>query len=205
MIRMIAKQRTARPRSCLAVGACVSLAACASGQSILVAGNDATTTTRPAAPATTASSGTAGPPSTICLVKPCATSTPSAGGLPTTIQLVAPASEAGGPTGLGMAPGVTMSLAGNADFATCPVDALESASEPVHITFWHAMQSAQGDALAELTDQYNASQDRVVVELQNQNGYEELIDKYFQSSQRIAPTSCRCPSTCSSRWPTPTR
>ena len=45
----------------------------------------------------------------------------------------------------------------------------------------------QGDALAELTDQYNASQDRVVVELQNQNGYEELIDKYFQSSSGGPP------------------
>ena len=52
-----------------------------------------------------------------------------------------------------------------------PVDALDDASEPVRITFWHTMQSAAGDALAALTEEYNASQDRVVVELQNQNGY----------------------------------
>ena len=55
------------------------------------------------------------------------------------------------------------------------------------------MQSAQGDALAALTDQYNASQDRVVVELQNQNGYEELIDKYFQSSTEDRPNVVQMP------------
>ena len=44
-----------------------------------------------------------------------------------------------------------------------------------------------GRCPAALTDEYNASQDRVVVELQNQNGYEELIDKYFQSSQEDRP------------------
>ena len=88
---------------------------------------------------------------------------------------------------------MTVALAGNPDFAACPVDALESADEPVQITFWHAMQSAQGDALAQLTDLYNASQDRVVVELQNQNGYEELIDKYFQSSQEDRPHVVQMP------------
>ncbi len=84
-------------------------------------------------------------------------------------------------------------MAGNPDFASCPVDALDSATEPVHIVFWHTMQSAQGDALAALTDQYNASQDRVVVELQNQNGYEELIDKYFQSSTEDRPNVVQMP------------
>jgi sn-glycerol 3-phosphate transport system substrate-binding protein len=176
----------------LAFGACITLAACASGQSILQAGNDATTSTKPPAPATTA--GGVGPPTTICLFPPCATqSTDDAAGLPTTIQLATPASNVGEPTGLAAGPGVTVALAGNPDFATCPVDALESADEPVRITFWHAMQSAQGDALARLTDEYNASQDRVVVELQNQNGYEELIDKYFQSSPGDRPHVVQMP------------
>jgi sn-glycerol 3-phosphate transport system substrate-binding protein len=66
-------------------------------------------------------------------------------------------------------------------------------SEPVHITFWHTMQSAAGDALSALTEEYNASQDRVVVELQNQNGYEELIDKYFQSSVEDRPHLTQLP------------
>ncbi len=174
------------------VGACLGLAACASGQSILQAGDSGTTTTKPPVPSTTA--GTVGPPTTICIVEPCAVpTTAGAAGLPTTIQLVTPVTEAGGPTGLAAAPGVTVALAGNPDFAACPVDALESVDEPVRITFWHAMQSAQGDALAELTDLYNASQDRVIVELQNQNGYEELIDKYFQSSPEDRPHVVQMP------------
>jgi sn-glycerol 3-phosphate transport system substrate-binding protein len=176
----------------LAAGACITLAACASGQSILRAGNDATTTTKP--PVSTAPGATVGPPTTICLVEPCPTApTATSAGLPTTIQLATPATEAGGPTGLAAAPGVTVSLAGNPDFAACPIDALDSASEPVHITFWHTMQSAQGDALTALTDLYNARQDRVVVELQNQNGYEELIDKYFQSSAEDRPHLVQMP------------
>ncbi len=63
----------------------------------------------------------------------------------------------------------------------------------MRITFWHTMQSAAGDALAALTEEYNASQDRVVVELQNQNGYEELIDKYFQSSVEDRPHLTQLP------------
>ena len=78
-------------------------------------------------------------------------------------------------------------------FATCPVDALDDVDEPVHITFWHSMQSAEGDALVDLTDVYNASQDRVVVELQNQNGYDEAIDKYFQSSPDDRPDVVQLP------------
>ena len=116
-------------------------------------------------------------------------SRPAVAAAPTTIQL-APAPA---PTGLGAAPGVTMVMAGNPDFAACPVDALEAIDEPVRITFWHAMQSAQGDALTDLTNLYNASQDRVVVELQNQNGYEELIDKYFQSSSDDRPHVVQMP------------
>ena len=175
----------------LAVGACVTLAACASGQSILQAGDAATTTTKP--PGSTAPGATVGPPTTICLVQPCPTGpAATSDGLPTTIQLVAPATEAR-PGGFSGAPGVTVQVAGNPDFAACPVDALEAATEPVRITFWHTMQSAAGDALAALTDDYNASQDRVVVELQNQNGYEELIEKYFQSSPSDRPHLAQLP------------
>ena len=182
-----------RPRTTrlLVAGASVTLAACASGQSILQAGNAATTTTSP--PGSTAPGATVGPPTTICLVQPCPTSPPAtSGGLPTTIQLVAPATDVR-PGGFSRAPGVTVQVAGNPDFAACPVDALEAAEEPVRITFWHTMQSAAGDALAALTEEYNASQDRVVVELQNQNGYEELIEKYFQSSPSDRPHLAQLP------------
>ena len=185
---MTMRTRTTR---LLVAGASVALAACASGQSILQAGNAATTSTKP--PGSAAPGAAVGPPTTICVVEPCATGpNPTNAGLPTTIQLATPASEAR-PGGFSGAPGVTVQLAGNPDFAACPVDALEAAGEPVRITFWHTMQSAAGDALAALTDMYNASQDRVVVELQNQNGYEELIEKYFQSSPGDRPHLAQLP------------
>ena len=63
----------------------------------------------------------------------------------------------------------------------------------MHITFWHTMTNTLEDTLVALTDLYNASQDRVVVELQNQNGYSEVIDKYFQSSQDDRPDIVQMP------------
>ncbi len=173
------------PRSrLLTVGACMTLAACASGNSILQAGNDGT---KPP-PVTMAPGATAGAPTTIQMF-------PSGGGAgPTTIQLGAPStSAASGPTGFAGAPGVTIPMAGNSDFAPCPVGAHEDAAAPVPIQFWHTMQSAQGEALAALTEQYNASQDQVVVELVNQNGYEEQIDKYFQASDQDRPELVQMP------------
>ena len=66
-------------------------------------------------------------------------------------------------------------------YPDCPTGALDSADGPVEITYWHGMTADNEEALEFITDQYNASQDRVVVELQNQGGYLEVIDKYYQS------------------------
>lgn len=63
--------------------------------------------------------------------------------------------------------------------AQCPVDALDDADGPVQITFWHSMTVELGDTLTELVEEYNASQDRVEVELQFQGGYTESLDKYL--------------------------
>ena len=48
-------------------------------------------------------------------------------------------------------------------------------------------------SLIALTDEYNASQDRVHVELQNQTSYNSAIDKYIQSSQDSRPTLIQFP------------
>jgi sn-glycerol 3-phosphate transport system substrate-binding protein len=69
----------------------------------------------------------------------------------------------------------------------CPVDALDDVTAPVDITFWHALGSSLEDSLAKLTDEYNASQTKVRVTLQNQGGYKEAIDKYTQSGQADRP------------------
>lgn len=169
----------------LAASGCITLAACASGQSILQAGNDGT---KPP-PSTSAPGATFGTPTTIRIAPPA-----SSGAAPTTIRIAPPAStEAARPGGFAGSPGVTIAVQGNEDFAQCPVDALETADGPVHIEFWHTMQSVQGEALATLTEQYNESQDSVVVELQNQTGYEELIDTYFQANPADRPELVQMP------------
>jgi sn-glycerol 3-phosphate transport system substrate-binding protein len=80
-----------------------------------------------------------------------------------------------------------------ADFPGCPTDALDSATGPIDITFWHGMNDVLEDSLIELTDAYNASQDVVKVTLQNQTGYDAAIDKYIQSSPDSRPDMIQLP------------
>jgi sn-glycerol 3-phosphate transport system substrate-binding protein len=65
------------------------------------------------------------------------------------------------------------------DPADCPVDALEAADGPVAIDFWHGMTAANEETLSALTEEYNASQDRVEVNLAFQGTYNETSDKYI--------------------------
>lgn len=144
------------------VGACLVLAACGSGKSILEAGNEpvptaATTTTTPVvtvAPETTPDGGTVAPPPVVTTAAPTVP--------PTT---AAPLDE----------------------FPPCPTDLLAEASGPVDITYWHGMNANNEQALQTLTDAYNAGQDRVRVTLENQGGYQEVFDKYYQSGAGARP------------------
>lgn len=63
--------------------------------------------------------------------------------------------------------------------SACPVKALDSAKGPVTITFWHAMNEANSPTLKKLTDEYNASQDKVRVKLVFTGSYKETLDKYL--------------------------
>jgi sn-glycerol 3-phosphate transport system substrate-binding protein len=74
-----------------------------------------------------------------------------------------------------------------ASLPPCPVDALDDATSPVEITLWFGLAGETEPALLALTDEYNADQNRVVVRVENQGGYKELIDKYVQSSQESRP------------------
>lgn len=60
----------------------------------------------------------------------------------------------------------------------CPIDALEEASKPVEITFWHSMTRANEETLQRLTDRFNRSQPDVKVNLVNQIGYRETLEKF---------------------------
>ena len=63
--------------------------------------------------------------------------------------------------------------------ALCPVDALEDATGPIPIEFWYAMTVELEETLRRLVTEYNASQDRVQVNLVFQGSYNEALDKYL--------------------------
>lgn len=67
------------------------------------------------------------------------------------------------------------------DLPECPLDALEAATELVEITFWHTMTRANEEALISLTDEFNASQDEVVVSLVNNNASDDQHEKYLSA------------------------
>jgi len=67
---------------------------------------------------------------------------------------------------------------GGGGSATCPTKALDSATGPVKITFWHEMTRANEEALVRLTKQFNDSQSKIQVTLVNQTGYKEALQKF---------------------------
>ncbi|MHB1137735.1 MAG: extracellular solute-binding protein [Microthrixaceae bacterium] len=70
---------------------------------------------------------------------------------------------------------------GGADAELCPVDALEDADGPIEITAWHAWVGKTATTLEQIANDYNASQDRVVVKVESQGTYEEMLKKYEDS------------------------
>ncbi|CAB4530579.1 unannotated protein [freshwater metagenome] len=64
------------------------------------------------------------------------------------------------------------------DASLCPVAALDSADGPVKITIWHAWIGLTAKTLESIADSYNKSQDKVVLAVEAQGTYEELLKKY---------------------------
>lgn len=80
------------------------------------------------------------------------------------------------------------------DLPACPVDALDGADGPVEVTFWHAMGVAELErTMTAVTDEYNASQDRVHVTLVNQLGYEENFENYRTATPEDRPSLVQLP------------
>jgi len=75
----------------------------------------------------------------------------------------------------------------------CPIDALDSASGTVEVTFWHAMNTDNEVALQALVGKYNASQTKVKVNLVNQQGYTENFEKYRTASAADRPEIIQLP------------
>ncbi|SEO25704.1 sn-glycerol 3-phosphate transport system substrate-binding protein [Amphibacillus marinus] len=59
-----------------------------------------------------------------------------------------------------------------------PEEVESEPNEPVEVVFWHAMGGALQEALDQIVDQYNASQDAVVVTADYQGTYDEALTKF---------------------------
>ena len=87
------------------------------------------------------------------------------------IALVAAACSSGGDEGSGGD--------GGSDEVACPVDALEGADGPVEITVWRNFNALPRRTFEAMVEEYNTSQDRVVVDFQPQGiSFEEVLRKY---------------------------
>lgn len=75
----------------------------------------------------------------------------------------------------------------------CDPSALDGAEGTVELTFWHGMNGELEKSLVALTDEYNASQSKVKVSLENQGGYEQTLDKYLQSGDGSLPDMVQAP------------
>jgi sn-glycerol 3-phosphate transport system substrate-binding protein len=61
----------------------------------------------------------------------------------------------------------------------CPIEALEQAQEPVEVVLWHFLVAKTEEALAQIVDEYNASQSKVRVRIESQGtSNDELFAKY---------------------------
>lgn len=178
-------------RSRLVAGSLLALslvaAACSSGDSVTTAGQGTGS-----APATEPSS-TESPSTDAPATDPDANDSGSTDSDATDSGSTDPAATDGSSESTTTELAATTTVAPLADEPPCPVDALDDASGPVAITFWHGMTNELEQALVALTDQYNAGQDRVVVTLQNQTSYGSAIDKYIQSSTGSRPHLLQLP------------
>lgn len=71
-----------------------------------------------------------------------------------------------------------------ADLPECPLDSLEGADGPVEITVWHQLVATGLQAFEQVVEEYNASQDQVVVRSESQGtSFEEIQRQYNQAIQ----------------------
>ncbi len=87
------------------------------------------------------------------------------------------------------------------DPSVCPVDALEQADGPVEITIWHPYIALGKRTLEGLIEEYNASQDKVVVRAENQGTTPaEVHRKIEQAAPDRSLPALVVPDDTKTRW-----
>lgn len=119
----------------------------------------------------------------------------------TTSDITSDSGETAGDTGdtTTTAPGPTTTTVPLDALPACPTGVIDDADDVVEIVFWHGLNIDNEDSLARLVEEYNASQDGVRVRLENQGGYKETIDKYFQSGPDSRPDLVMLPDYATQR------
>ena len=69
-----------------------------------------------------------------------------------------------------------------ADLPPCPLDALDQATQPVNVVVWHSLVAKQKDTLDQLAAEYNASQSRVHIQMENVAASDEELMRKFTSA-----------------------
>lgn len=166
MMRAVTRTFPRRVAACLTVGALVATA-CSDGDSAIEAGRDDPPATEPEStdetadtesePTDTADASAAD--GDVDPVEADSTTEPT--------DAVAPASE------------TTTTVSPMADLPTCTPSLLDEVDEPVDVTLWFGLSAPLEDSLESLANDFNDSQDRVRVSIQNQTDYENTIDNYF--------------------------
>lgn len=67
---------------------------------------------------------------------------------------------------------------GGGDLPACPVGAFEDADGVTEITLWHAWVGLTKRTIESIAEDFNASQDKVKVNVEAQGNYEEMLAKY---------------------------
>ena len=84
-----------------------------------------------------------------------------------------------GPDGTGQGPD---SSAVRTDLPPCPVDALDTTTEPTDVVLWYQISGKAAQTLEKMVGEYNASQSKVRVRAELQGAsYDELLRKYTQA------------------------
>ncbi len=94
------------------------------------------------------------------------------------VLVLAAAACDGGGDDAGDGTGADTGEASGVDPAECGLEEFDAAEKPVEITFWHQQTDSNEEALVALTDEFNASQIDVVVELVQFPEYEDVFTKW---------------------------
>lgn len=170
-MRAVTRTFPRRVATCLAVGALVATA-CSDGESAIEAGRDDPPATEPdSTDDTSEPADTESEPESDAGTDDAASDDAE--------PVVDDGSNDAPADSVAAAPETTTTLSPLADLPACAPSLLDEVDEPVDVTLWFGLSAPLEASLDSLANDFNDSQDRVRVSIENQTDYENTIDNYF--------------------------